>query len=525
MKTLSAIIIIVFFSAAAFAQAGELDSTFGGDGKVTTDIDVIGSDVGYSVAIQSDEKIVVAGYSENYAHRRDFALVRYNIDGTLDNSFGTGGKVTTVINVINYDDEARSVAIQTDGKIVAAGYSYNGFDDDFALFRYNPDGSLDNSFGTGGKLTTAFGSYHDGANSMAIQPDGKVIAAGYAYNSSGYDFALVRYNIDGTLDSSFGTSGEVATVVGTSGGKAFSTALQPDGKIVVAGIAWVGGTDNNFSLVRYNTDGTPDSNFGTDGKVITAITSGNDGASAVAIQTDGKIVAAGFLYIGYAYYNEDLDFALVRYKTDGTLDSSFGTDGIVRTAVDSSVDEAFSLVIQPDGKIVAAGYSNGLHDDFALVRYNINGTLDSSFNVTGILTTDFDSCVDGAYSVAMQTDGRIVAVGYSTAGTNGGFALARYLSGLNVGMVNFSSPQNSPLIYPNPIHQTETLEYTLTKNESLTIALYDVNGKLIRNFISNEQRAVGAHKETLNIGELHSGNYFLTISNGEQKMSVKMVKQ
>jgi uncharacterized delta-60 repeat protein len=183
------------------AAEGDLDTTFDSDGKVTTAIGASDNEA-YSVAIQSDGKIVAAGSSKNGSNY-DFALARYNTDGTLDTNFGTGGKVITAIG--SSTDVAESVAIQSDGKIVAAGFSNNGSNNDFALVRYNTNGTLDTTFDSDGKVTTAIGSANDAAYSVAIQSDGKIVAAGFSNNGSNNDFALVRYNTNGSLDTSFGT--------------------------------------------------------------------------------------------------------------------------------------------------------------------------------------------------------------------------------------------------------------------------------------------------------------------------------
>ena len=394
------------------AADGDLDTSFGTGGKVVTSF--LGQDdFVRSIAIQSDGKIVVAGETKNGTYD-EFALARYNPDGTLDTSFGnSGGKMITNSN--NNGDHARSVAIQSDGKIVLAGAGDNTGNDDFALYRYNTDGSLDSSFGTGGKVFTAVGSGNDFAYSVAIQTDGKIVVAGY----SNQDFALVRYNTDGSLDTSFGTGGKVTTEVGSGTARAYSVAIQTDGKIVAAGYSTSGNQD--FALVRYNTNGTLDSNFGTGGKVTTDIGSG-DIAQSVAIQTDGKIVVAG-----YSDNGSNADFALVRYNTDGTLDTNFGTGGKVITAIGSSTDAAYSVAIQSDGKIVAAGFSdNGSNADFALVRYNTDGTLDTTFDSDGKVITAIGSGTDEARSVAIQSDGKIVAAGHSENGNYYDFALVRY---------------------------------------------------------------------------------------------------
>ncbi|MGI8788174.1 MAG: FG-GAP-like repeat-containing protein [Pyrinomonadaceae bacterium] len=397
---------------------GDLDTTFGTSGKVITPIG--NSNDGISaVAVQTDGKIIAAGYSDSGSNL-DFALARYNADGTLDSTFGTGGKVITPIGSSN--DLISAVAIQTDGKIVAAGYSDNGTNLDFALARYNSNGTLDTTFGTSGKVITPIGSRDDFASGVVIQTDGKIVAAGAAEISpfSG-DFALARYNADGTLDSTFGTGGKVTTPIGNADDFASAVALQTDGKIVVACSASDGVTDD-FALARYNANGTLDTTVGTGGKVTTPIGNADDFASAIAIQTDGKIVAAGYTNNG-----ANADFALVRYAVNGTLDTTFGTGGKVTTLIGSSDDFLNAAAIQSNGKIVAAGYTNnGTNNDFALVRYNADGTLDAAFGTGGKVTTPIGSANDYAYGVAIQADGKIVAAGSAFNGTNLDFALARY---------------------------------------------------------------------------------------------------
>jgi uncharacterized delta-60 repeat protein len=402
--------------------SGSLDTTFGTVGKVTTPIGS-GDDHALALGIQSsDGKIVAAGFSYNGSNY-DFALARYNTDGTLDTGFGTGGKVTTDFG--SSDDFALALGIQPDGKIVAAGYSYNGSKYYFALVRYNANGTLDTGFGTGGIVSTLMGSGHDQAHSLGIQPDGKIVAAGYAYNGSKYDFALVRYNANGTLDTGFGTGGIVTTSIGSINDYANALGIQSDGRIVAAGYS-SNGSKYDFALARYNTDGSLDTTFGTGGKVITPIGSGYDQAHALGIQSDGKIVAAGSSDNGIKY-----NFALVRYNANGTLDTGFGTGGKVTTPIGSGSgwDVAYALCIQSsDGRIVAAGSSNnGSNYDFALVRYNANGTLDTGFGTGGKVTTPIGSGDDYAIALGIQSsDGKIVAAGYSYNGSNDDFALARY---------------------------------------------------------------------------------------------------
>ena len=334
------------------------DATFGSGGKVITHVGGDGYSVPSAAAIQSDGKIVVAGYNSDYGENSyNFLLARYNADGSLDSTFGTGGKVLTPFN----DAAPSAVDIQPDGKIVVAGSGNIGanFYYDFLIVRYNANGSLDNSFGSGGISANTFGSNSFAAD-MKIQSDGKIVAVG----SSASAFALARYNTDGSLDVSFGTGGKVLTYFNINTG-AYAAAIQADGKIVVAGTSYT--TSNYFALARYNTNGSLDATFGTGGKVITTFSSGSGYATDVAIQSDGKIVAVGASGNGSSLNN----FTVVRYNTDGSLDSTFGSGGKVITTISGNSDSASAVAIQPDGKIVVAGNltpASG-NNSFALVRY------------------------------------------------------------------------------------------------------------------------------------------------------------
>ncbi len=391
---------------------GDLDTTFGAGGKVTTQIGASKSEA-LAIAVQPDGKFVASGYSFGGANT-DFALARYNANGTLDGSFGTGGKVTTDID--NTDNVSLALAIQpADNKLVAAGCSSNGADDDFVLVRYNTDGTIDGTFGAGGIVKTNFNNSTDCIDAVAVQTDGKIVAAGYYFNGSYFHFALARYNSNGTLDATFGTGGKVTTDLTAFDDLARAIALQTDGKIVVAGEA-----NADFGLARYNADGSLDTTFDADGKVVTSINL-FDSAYDVAIQSDGKIVAAGEAGSG-----TNSDFAVIRYGTNGSLDATFDGDGVAVTPIGSGDEFASSVAIQSGGQIIVGGFSsNGANDDFALVRYNPNGSLDSSFGAGGKVTTDFAaSSFDYISALAIQS-GRIIAVGSS--GSN--FAAAAYTFG------------------------------------------------------------------------------------------------
>ena len=335
-------------------------------------------------------------------------------DGALDLTFNSTGMVTTSFGP-TYDN-GRSLAIQSDGKIIVAGNTENGSYYDFAVIRYNSDGTLDTGFGTGGKVTTSVGSFTDGAYGVAIQTDGKIVAAGVTSNGTSNDVAVVRYNSDGTLDTGFGTGGKVVTAINTNDDDtAFGIAIQSDGKIVVAGSARLNGSQGgnyDFLIIRYNTNGTLDTGFDTDGIVTTEFVSTKDVANSVAIQSDGKIVV-----VGYSGTNQD--FAVARYNTNGTLDTGFGTGGKITTAISLGNDVGKSVAIQTDGKILLGGYARiGSTDDFALVRYNNDGSLDTGFGSGGKVTTAIGTGTDWGNSIALQSDGKIIIAGFASIGLN-----------------------------------------------------------------------------------------------------------
>lgn len=428
------LIATLFVYRVVLALGGILDTTFGTDGIVVTRFNDNSGDDARAVAIQSDGKIIVAGTSQDQSvepYIFSVGLARYNVNGSLDNSFGVDGKVTT--NIGEGESLGQAVAIQTDGKIVVGGFHFNNGDADFMLLRYLTDGSLDTDFGTGGMVRTHFdGTYRDEIKAIAIQPDGKIVAAGYLIDYS-YEIGLARYNSDGSLDPNFGTNGKVITRFEHMWDLAFSLDIQLDGKIVVAGEKYVVDS-HDFLLVRYNNDGLLDTTFGASGMVTTDFSSSadiaegiyrNDYSSAVLIQPDQKILAAG----GGGYNDvpgRGYDFELARYNSDGSLDPSFGTAGKVITEFDTLNSEGYAAALQPDGKIVVVGYAT--NNNFALARYNSDGSLDATFGINGKMTTHVGTpgSTDVAKSVAIQQDGRIVVAG-NTQIAYSKIGLARYV--------------------------------------------------------------------------------------------------
>ncbi|MFE1547724.1 calcium-binding protein [Streptomyces sp. NPDC058718] len=408
--------LVLALPGAALAAPGDLDPTFGPDGRVTTAFP--GYAEGHDIARQADGKLVVAGLSEG-----GFALARYLPGGGLDPGFGTGGLVTSDFG--GGAHSANAVAIQpADGKIVVAGTTEVFAEEGggccfFSVARYLPNGSLDPDFGEGGLVRVEeFGGSADGAD-VAVQSDGRIVAAG---KGGGGGFALVRLDTQGNLDPSLGGDGAVVAGFTPSspqdaGGIARSMALQPDGRIVSVG--YVGGTAFDIGVVRYLPDGTLDTGFSGDG-MVSADFGATEFGNAVAVQPDGRILAAGSGGAG---------FALLRYNADGSPDAGFGTGGRTSVAFPGDGGIAYAMALQQNGKIVLAGRADDPNsaeaNDFGLARFHPNGTVDTGFGGDGFVVTGFGD-FDEARGVLVQPDGKIVAAGY---GAGFAFALARYQGG------------------------------------------------------------------------------------------------
>ncbi len=414
----------------ASAASGALDPAFGTGGIVTTAFQS-GDDRAAAVAPQPDGKLIVAGTSLDADGIGSFAVARYDAAGGLDPTFGVGGKVTTRIGV---ESRANAVLLQADGKIVVAGASGDFQSDDivtaFALARYEADGTLDQTFGTGGTVVTPVGS-SSAANALLALPGGRLLAAGGASISFASEVALVAYDASGQVDPTFGVGGKVTTFIGGGGASARTIVRLPDGKLVVGGNASNSSVAPPcFALVRYEADGTLDTTFdgnqgrfGDDGTVVTCFNS-TAFAGDLVVQPDGKPVLAGYA-IG-----DGFDFAVVRYNTDGTLDPTFGSRGIALTTIGAGTHElADALVLQGDGRLVAAGRAvTEANSDFLMVRYEADGTIDASFGTGGKVVTPVGDGNDEIHALALLSDGSLLAAGQASNGEDDDFALARYLN-------------------------------------------------------------------------------------------------
>lgn len=403
-------------------------SAFAGPGFVRTAIQGK-EDNPYAVAIQEDGKIVVAGSSRGEKDL-DLAVARYEPNGNLDLSFNGKGFVVTDFG---NDEEVYSMLLQQDGKILVSGAGRMGSDRrkdadgkpdwDYLVVRYQADGTLDPTFAQGGKFVYGFGFGNDKAFGMAFAANESIILAGTVYVGSDSDEGVMKLLPNGTLDQTFGKNGVINTSFGIDDDYANAVVVQPDAKIVVAGNSKLG-KKNLTTLARYSPTGVLDPTFGKQGKVVTNVRGTHDTAFAMGLQADGRLLVAGTTSNG-----SDLDYALVRYQADGNLDLSFATFGKRITRVGNNIDNVYSLVSQADGKIVLGGsYFDVKTFQFesAILRFSAKGMVDEAFGRRGKVLVSLDKRYDAVYGMAMQKDGKIVSVG-PVGGETLSFAVARFL--------------------------------------------------------------------------------------------------
>jgi uncharacterized delta-60 repeat protein len=438
---------VFFFTAAEFFAAdGDLDTTFDGDGVVITDNGNTSEGI-VDLLIQPDRKIIAVGYSiNNSGMSRQSVIIRYNSDGSLDSTFGAGGKVF----IPSSSPLSSEMALQPDGKIVFVGTIGASPNSEFYVARLNADGSFDAAFNGTGAVTLDLRGTTDFASSVKIQPDGKIVIGGVSHKTSQIvsiapptDFTIVRLNTDGSLDTTFDGDGKVFTSVQEVAGIS-SLAIQPDGKIVAAGEAFTfdvaanNPANSSFTTVRYNSDGSLDTTFNGTGIVSAQFVLANatpgsrkqNRPDTIIIRPGGKILVVG--NAESCCVPQPLNqVAMVQYNADGSVDSSFGNAGKIQIGFTSHpTTRAIDAAIQPDNKIVITGDVQANHKARiqALVgRFNANGSLDATFSGDGWNTFSLSSNVSSrGNAVAIQPDGKIIIGGYITGSNGSDFMLARF---------------------------------------------------------------------------------------------------
>ena len=490
-----------------FAQAGALDPSFGTGGIVQTEM-ALNVGGAYAVSVLPDGGIVASGIGGDSTDL-DFAIAKYLPDGALDLSFGNGGKVLS--KVTTGADLIKGMVIQPDLKIAVAGVADELWYPDPCVARYLPDGELDTTFGVDGIVHVDLGASGGHGRAIALQPDGKLVVAGRRYVSGvGDEFIVVRMLTDGTMDTGFGTNGVVTTHVTNVTDVLVSVLIQPDGKILAGGNA--GSPPNrSFALVRYMPDGSLDTSFGVDGIVLQPVSpTGSDIAWSVALRPDGSIVLGGTS----DYSVTESRAVMLAFNADGSPDMSFGGDGMDEPPYPTGRITGRSVLIQPDGKILFTGSSGNGYGDFALCRYMPDGTLDPDFGIDGMVSTNIDVGDDG-YALALDGIGSVVVAGSSNGiGVMYDFAVARYLNDLGIGMNEIQA--GTVEVFPNPVRGQLMLRVP-EGSPIETIDLLNATGELVARYPSGLR--------VLRLDGIGAGVHILRINGPNNTRALRVVVQ
>ena len=518
-KLLCAFLLVLTVYAPVWAQMpGSLDLSFDHDGIKVTPIGTANA-FGRSMVIQPDGKTIVACIANNGTDA-DFAITRFTKDGELDASLDGDGIVMTDFD--GSSDVAEAIALDEFNRIIVAGYVENGNGFGFAVARYLSDGTLDETFGDSGLVTKMIGKTGF-CKAVAVQQDNKIVLGGYVLDpiSNTNEFMLIRFNTDGTPDSTFHGDGIVQTNMGIGAAVANAILIQPDKKIVLAGqvlndaaLRW------QIGIARYNEDGSTDDTWDQDGLVFTGLDQADFTINAVVMDANKKIVVGG--YFGTAPSNNL--FAVARYHLDGRPDETFGDEGIQLGSFGAQDNEINTIVIQPDGQILIGGTSlQGNRDLFAVARLEADGEFDETFGEQGVVRPIIEQN-DGINGMALQHDGRLVVAGESFNGQRFSIAVARIETGL-ITRVDDPTPQVvDASIYPNPVSENFTLSYRLIQSNSVQIVLYDASGSLIKMFANRYSQALGDYQEGFEMpAGISAGTYYLVMQSGDEGKAVKVI--
>ena len=489
------------------AQSGTLDPSFNGTG-LTLGNYTSGNNSADAMVIQPDGKIVVSG-ATGISSSINTGVSRYNTDGTIDTTFGTNGKVSfssgTGTKSYIYD-----MALQTDGKIVMAGYRWDGSQGDFLMARVNANGTLDNTFGVNG-VAVFDDANSEVAESFAINADGSFIVSGYVNDN----YTLLKVKNNGTIDTAFGTNGWVTTPFKGLSASSKSTSINAAGRIIVGGMG-VGSGQSEFVMAAYNPDGTLDNTFGQAGRINFHIGYDNDFGLKVLQLENGKIVFGGHSYVGSTPLRYEL--AVVRLNANGSFDNSFGENGIFKSRFFIDGRSYLSdMVVQADGKLLVTGPANvNNEENYGLLRITENGQLDTTFGVDRQVIQKIDNTYAISKNIALQTDGKIVVSGDATpfGGGKTQFFIARYI---NPVLAVQNVKDATVALYPNPASDQITLDWN-GSNKTYEVEIYNmVCQKVMTAKVSN--------KSAINISSLVKGNYVVKIKDAGNTKTIQFIKK
>jgi uncharacterized delta-60 repeat protein len=483
-----------------------LDSTFGMGGVSIVDLN--GYEGIWSSAIQPDGKIVLTGWATRYLNSStDITLVRFNSNGIFDSTFNSGNLIS--VNQSSWEGAYSIIRDSLSGALFVVGRYYNGLTWDFILAKFDSSGVLDNSFGNNGFVTRDEGG-DDRAFSVALQDDGKILICGLT-TAVGWDFAILRFLPDGSPDSSFGDGGITIKDVAISDDVAYSIKVQEENKIIVCG--WTYGNGGDFVLMRFNERGMLDNTFGNRGIVITDLYNKYNTSHSVTLSNGGKYIVAGY---GYKENKTNTDIIIAKYNNDGSIDSTFGESGFSFTDINQSDELAWFVATQEDGKIVVTGYTKSDTSKSVLtIRLNPDGSPDDDFALNGIAVTPVYGIDEEGRTLSIQRDGKILVSGYASNGQNTDIFVLR-LRADNSTSVIIEHPEEFNLFqnYPNPFNSTTTIKYDLPETlqsptgfgTSVTLIVYDILGRKIKTLV-DEVKLPGSYEVKFDASDLSGGVY------------------
>jgi uncharacterized delta-60 repeat protein len=491
------ILSFVTFSGTLKSQSGALDLTFGVNGVASTTVGTLRDDA-QDMVIDQNGKIVVVGFSEVTLTNFDFSVARFNANGTLDATFGTGGK--TIINTGSGGDEAYSVAIDASGRIYIAGLIWNGVVRNLGIVRLTAAGLPDNTWdGDGIWISgTPYGEY---INDIAIDPTGKIVIAGHG-GLNDDRIVVIRMTTSATYDGTFGTGGRME-FGSNSNSDGMAIAFDSNNKIIL-------GAKDEFVIYRINTNGTLDATFGSGGSITVNPTINTDDLSDIAVDGSGNIVA-----VGHGGPSLQADYIAVRVTSSGVVDNTFGTAGVSIISGGIIQDNGQAVAISSTGKIIIAGSSSDATGTFfSVVRLNANGTPDNSFGTSGVAIVSGTNANNG-FGIGLNATGNIIVAGIGDGGPNNDFFVIRLLSSATSGIAEMSQVQGR--IYPNPAN--ESFKLSLENEQDFVLTVYDVTGKEEFNM-----SLVGQKEYVLDVSRLTAGVYYVIVRSAAGNEVYKLVK-
>lgn len=503
-------VLLSCFFGHSVAQPGFLDGAFSQNGLQTIGTSS-NAEHGRVVLIQSDGKVVVAGYSYNGSDNQMF-VYRCFPNGDPDTDFGTNGWKDLDLGPSN--DRLFGGVLQPDGKMVFVGPTDVNGTDGFGVYRLNPDGSWDDTFDNDGIAIYNPSGISDIPVAVDIQQDGRIVIFGTTVTTNDYVAAVMRLNSNGSIDQSFSGDGLAITPFSNIVDLVGSGLIQSDGKIIVAGNT-AGSIGWEFAMARINPNGSLDNSFGTNGTIHYQLGISGSFCRHVALQPDGKIIA-----VGESGQTSGSVYTIARFNQDGTYDTSFGVGGVVYHSITAGNDIGQRVLIQPDGKLIVIGNSAMSSQDISLSRFLADGTVDTDFGSAGSVITPIGTSDDFAYAATFDANGDIWVVGEVAIMASFDVFIAKYKNDLNLGITSEST--EPPIsVYPNPVRDQLFVEFDVERKSMVGISLFDGCGRMVKT-ASSGSTAVGSQRFTLDVSDLKSGTYLLSV-NGSRWQANKLV--